>query len=100
MNLKPGVHIDHWAMQIGGSITPYAAPETYRYVLHGVVRDHPEHHEGKHVITSTIENLDVEAGRCETRNIIYILGTPLPDYVDHCRRVGSEAVEALEALTA
>jgi len=98
MEEKPEVHINHWAMQIGGSITPYAAPETYRYVLHGVVRNHPRFEEGKHVTTSTIVDLDVKAGRCETRNTVYILGTPLPDYIEHCRQTGSESVEALEAL--
>ena len=98
MNEKPRVYLDQWAMQIGGSITPYAAPETYRYVLMGTVRDHPEIEDGEFVTTSHIEDLDLEAGTCETKNTLYILETPREDYIEHCRKVGSESVQRLEAL--
>ena len=90
--------IDQWGMQIGGTVLPYAAPETNRYVLTGDIKDHPILGDMRYAVTSHVVNLDVEAGVCETRNTIYTLGAPAEDYLQHCRDIDSPSIEALEAL--
>jgi len=96
--VKGTAHIDQWAMQIGGTILPFAAPELNQYVLTGHVTDHHELGTQKFIITSHIIELIVEEGQCETRNTIYTLGVPAADYIEHCRKIESPSLDALLIL--
>ena len=62
MTDKPVVRLDNWIRA-----------ETF---LCGEVYDHPRFRDGERVITSTIIN-ELEDGRIETRNTVYVLGEPL-----------------------
>jgi hypothetical protein len=70
-------HLENWAL-IPTPHTQYTAPELIGMQLTGDVKGHSRHDDGRFITTSRV------IGRSEngvhTRNTVYTLGKPHPDY--------------------
>jgi hypothetical protein len=83
---KQTATLERWAVEAQGS--PYTAPEAWILCLRGRVYGHPSKTDGKNIVTSPIEAPGEEVGTVVTKNTIYNLGEPHPDYVDWCKQNG------------
>ncbi len=74
--LKP-TRLENWVMFTEAD--PYTAPEIIEFRLHGDVRNHQRINDADGQTISRILGR-TESGRIVTRNTVYELGDPKPDY--------------------
>ncbi len=83
---KPKVALENWYYshsQYGGFKMPSDTECKDKHVfLHGEAHGHPRFEPGTHIYTSYIESADFARRTVETRNTLYSLGAPLPEYVE------------------
>jgi hypothetical protein len=72
------IRIENWAVVQSGDA--YTAPEAQVKQLSGQVFGHPRFEDGKQIVTSAIVTLDLSIRICFTKNSVYRLGVPHPDY--------------------
>lgn len=83
---KPRVKIDNWYLGARSHgqvarIDPYSAPETIAQYIHGDVVGHPRLGDRKNVSASNIVGVDWDKMEVETRNTLYELQAPDPEYL-------------------
>jgi hypothetical protein len=72
------IRIEEWSVVRGGDAE--TAPEARPRYLHGKVYGHPIKKDGTNIVSSEVVTLSVEEKTCLTKNTIYRLGTPDPEY--------------------
>ena len=77
--MKRVVHISNWKLVAAGKRPAHVTAENWPRCLRGWVSDHPDLGAGE-ITTSAVVDIDVENHRAETKNTIYILGAPDPDW--------------------
>lgn len=87
---KSVVHIEDWGT-MNNCTNPYQAPELIKIVLTGKVYGHPEHKDGKRVITSPL--IKSEGRSVETGHTHYVLGEIGKDYLNWLESQGIELDE-------
>jgi hypothetical protein len=76
--------LENWAV-ITAPVSMFMAPELCSKKLQGKIYDDPRFADGVNVHTSSLEEIDVLKRTARTRNTVYILGEPHPDYAQYCK---------------
>lgn len=87
------VSIENWSMFTDD--TPFLAPELRKMYLQGNVYNHENFEDGQFVYTSSIQDIDLENGRVNTRNTIYQLGKIDEEYLEFCEGNNVKDLELL-----
>ena len=87
--MKPIVKLEKWSIKLDTDSDYYRAPETRAKYLSGLTEGHPRKEDGSEVLTSRLLDLNLETGFAETRNTVYQLGSPNPEWVEFLKQQGS-----------
>ena len=83
---KPTVTLNNWSVRGYPNCTPYMAPETIMHVLHGEAYGHPNHEDGKKIMTTEI--VATKGNMVETKNTLYKLKEADVSYLLWCESEG------------
>lgn len=72
--------LDNWGM-VNMNTDPYKPPEDGVYIIKGNVTGSPKFTDGACIGTSTIIKLDIKKGEAITKNSVYELGVPNPEWI-------------------
>ena len=97
-NKMQTVKLENWAVVTFGH-SGYQSPEQATVALTGNVYGHPnpKNHDGKEVVTSDLKSISVARLTATTKNTVYELGTPHPDFVKYLESIG-KTVEDYETV--
>ena len=80
------ITLDNWCVCFH-RLDDHVAPESRHPYLHGIIKGHPLHKDGKEVTTSMITNVDGD--KITTRSgTVYMLLEPEKKYVETCKENG------------
>ncbi len=89
-------HINNWVVTLDPR-KPYDAPENRVEVLGGEVTGHPDHEDGKALVTSAVQSWDPVQGAVITATgTAYVLGDPHPQYEKNFPGAKARLIKSLQ----